>query len=120
MPKAFQDLLANPQALVASRTQAMLKERFESFGQMGSQLYQQFLDTVKHALTAGVTRLFTIGIIFAGLALLLAFLLKEIPLKKDEFFKEGAAASGNGVPQGATNGDGQAPARAAAEEPASQ
>jgi EmrB/QacA subfamily drug resistance transporter len=90
MPKAFQDLLANPQALIASRTQAMLKARFEGFGQAGAQLYEQFINTVKHALTMGVTRLYYIGIVFAVLAVILAFLLKEIPLKKDEYFRQAA------------------------------
>jgi EmrB/QacA subfamily drug resistance transporter len=112
LPKAFQDLLANPQALVTSKAQEALKERFEAFGQAGADLYRQFSDTVRHSLTAGVTRLFTIGIVFALLALVMAFLLEEIPLKKDEFFKADASAGGNASGT-AGNGAQEAPASAA-------
>jgi EmrB/QacA subfamily drug resistance transporter len=97
MPKGFQDLLANPQALVTSKAQELLRQRFDAFGQAGADLYRQFSDTVRHSLAAGVTRLFTIGIVFASLALVMAFLLKEIPLKKDEFFKVDAPAGGTGT-----------------------
>jgi hypothetical protein len=97
MPRAFQDLLANPQALVSSKTQVLLKERFDALGPAGADLYRQFSETVKHSLAAGVTRLFAIGIVFAVLALVMSFLLKEIPLKKDEFFKSDASAEGPGT-----------------------
>ena len=119
MPKALQDLLANPQALVTSRAQEILRDRFAASGQAGSDLYRQFADTVKHSLTAGVTRLFTIGIVFAALAMVLALLLKEIPLKKDEFFKaDSPDARGQETGTAEAEAPGAAVTRAPEQEPA--
>jgi EmrB/QacA subfamily drug resistance transporter len=86
MPEAFQAMLANPQVLLSSKAQALLKSSFDALGQEGADLYRQFSDAVKDSLEAGLTRLFTIAVVFAALTLAMAVLLKETPLKGDEFF----------------------------------
>jgi hypothetical protein len=57
-------------------------------GDNGLLLYHQFITAVHQALTAGVTRLFAVGTVFAFVAFLAAFALKEVGLQQDEFFQE--------------------------------
>ena len=88
MPSQAQEMFSNPQTLVDRKAQEALRVKLAAFGGGGEQLFGQFLEAVRRALSAGVTRLFTIGIGFAVLSLLVAFFLKEIPLKRDEFYRE--------------------------------
>jgi EmrB/QacA subfamily drug resistance transporter len=88
MPDNIKAAIGNPQALIDSRAQEALKAMFGKFGSLGLTLYDQFIGAVKASLSQGVQRLFLCGLLFALLTLLAAIFLKQIPLKKDEFYKE--------------------------------
>ena len=93
LPPAQQEALLNPQGLVNADTQAAVQSSFAAFGEQGMELYHQFIDIVHQALTAGIHRLFVLGLVFAGLAFLTTLALKEIRLKQDDFFEERTAGS---------------------------
>ncbi len=88
LPAAAKDAMSNPQTLITAHAQEMLKTYFTAFGKMADTLYTQFIEAVKISIATGTERLFTIGIIFAVLTLIISLFLKEIPLKQDEFFEE--------------------------------
>jgi EmrB/QacA subfamily drug resistance transporter len=88
MPDRIKSVLSNPQALIDAKAQNALKAMFGKYGSAGDALYAQFMKAVKSSLAQGVQRLFLFGLIFAGLTLVSALLLKEIKLKRDEFYKE--------------------------------
>jgi EmrB/QacA subfamily drug resistance transporter len=90
MPGPVKDMISNPQTMIESRAQTALHGMFARYGQAGENLYAQFITAVKTALAHGVQRLFLFGLVFAGLTLVATLFLKEIPLKKDEFFAEAA------------------------------
>jgi len=88
MPENIRSVFSNPQALIDAKAQNALKLMFAKYGSVGDTLYTQFIQAIKSSLAQGVQRLFLFGLIFAGLTLVSALLLKEIPLKRDEFYKE--------------------------------
>ena len=88
MPDAIKSAFSNPQALIDSRAQTALQAKFAAFGPAGQTLYGDFIKAVKLSLTQGIGKVYLFGIIFAALTLGTVLLLKEIPLKKDEFYKE--------------------------------
>lgn len=87
-PQVKSVLKSNPQSLVTPQAQSSIKVIFNPLGKAGTALYNEFIHAIKLTLTSGVNRLFTIGVIFAVLTLITSLFLKEIPLKKDEFFEE--------------------------------
>jgi len=88
LPTAQQEILLNPQGLTNAETQAAIQSSFTSMGDSGLDLYHQFITIIHQALTAGTHQLFIVSTIFAGLAFVATFLLKELDLQQDEFFKE--------------------------------
>lgn len=86
--KAMPGGTAAPQALITAQAQEAIRAKFAAFGPAGADLYNQFIHAVKLSLASGVTRLFTLGAAFAVLTLVTSFFLEEIPLKRDEFYKE--------------------------------
>jgi len=88
LPPAQQEALLNPQGLINAETQAAIQTSFTQLGENGSQLYHQFITAVHQALTNGTVRLFTVSTVFAILAFLATFGLKELELQQDEFFQE--------------------------------
>ena len=65
-----------------------IQASFSQFGDQGDLLYRQFIEAVRQALAAGMTRLFAVSLGFSILAFLATFALKEIPLRQDEFYQE--------------------------------
>lgn len=98
LPPAIKSALdiKNPQTLITSEAQQALKGGFlKIFGPAGPNLYNDFIKAVKLGLSSGTNRLFAIGVVFAILTLVITFFLKEIPLKKEEFFEEKSEADEN-------------------------
>ncbi len=89
MPESIKGAISNPQALIDSRAQQALQAKFAALGASGQALYNEFIKGVKLSLAAGTGKVYLLGIIFSVLTLATVLLLKEIPLKKDEFYKEG-------------------------------
>jgi EmrB/QacA subfamily drug resistance transporter len=90
LPPAQQEALLNPQGLINAGTQAAIQSSFTQLGDGGVVLYHQFITAVHQALTAGTVRLFLVGTVFAFLAFLSTFALKEVDLQQDEFFQDDA------------------------------
>jgi EmrB/QacA subfamily drug resistance transporter len=90
LPPAQQEALLNPQGLINAETQAAIQASFTQLGDSGTVLYHQFITAVHQALTAGTVRLFIVGTVFALLAFLATFALKEVDLQQDEFFQDDA------------------------------
>jgi EmrB/QacA subfamily drug resistance transporter len=88
LPEAQQEALLNPQGLINAETQAAVQTSFTQLGANSRELYDQFITAVHQALTNGTSRLFTVASIFAVLAFLATFGLKELELQQDEFFQE--------------------------------
>ena len=97
MPDSIKSVLSNPQALIDAKAQNALKLMFAKYGSAGQALYGQFIQAVKSSLAQGVQRLFLFGLIFAGLTLVSALMLKEIALKRDEFYAPQAVKDTDGI-----------------------
>ena len=78
----------NPQSLTNLHAQEAMKSKFLAFGSGGAQLFNEFIEVVKKALTYGFNHIYTVSIFFAVAVFIAAFFLKEINLKHDEYFKE--------------------------------
>ncbi len=83
----------DPQQLLSAQAQQAIRSRFDAFGAAGDKLYRQFIDAVHTALAGGTRELFTIALVFGVLALVATFFLREVRLKRDEFFDETPAAT---------------------------
>jgi hypothetical protein len=88
LPPAQQEVLLNPQGLINAETQAAIQSGFSNLGDNGADLYHQFITVIHQALTAGTHRLFLVSTVFAVLAFLSTFALKELSLQQDEFFQK--------------------------------
>lgn len=93
LPPEQQKALLDPQGLINAETQAAIQTSFTQMGDNGTVLYHQFILVIHQALTDGTVRLFMVSTIFAVLAFLATFALKELELQHDEFFQEQAKAA---------------------------
>lgn len=75
---------------MSAEAQAAIRQRFAEFGPVGETLYRTFLGAVHQALTIAMRELYIFAFAFAVLAFLTTFFLREVPLKRDEFFREEA------------------------------
>ncbi len=90
-------LLANPQALAGEVAMKAIQAKFAAFGPQGEALFQSFLRAVQEALAAGIGKCFVVGVCFAVAAFVVVWFLRQIPLKRDEFFEEDGGAAGRGA-----------------------
>ena len=84
--KAFSD----PQGIISVPGQNAIHQQFRALGPQGEALFRTFIHAVRSALTSSIVELFWVGVIFSALALLGTFLIREIQLKQNEFFREGS------------------------------
>jgi len=92
LPPAARGAVRDPQGLVTAQAQAAVQGEFSHFGTAGHALYTTFIHGVRLALTDGMHDLFVIALALALGTLLGAVLLREIPLKQNEFFESPQAA----------------------------
>ncbi|QSO50193.1 MFS transporter [Alicyclobacillus curvatus] len=85
----------SPQALLTAQAQQAMHAQFAKFGAAGDKLYAALIHTVKIALTAGVNRLFEVGLVFGILLFIGTFFLPESKLKGEEYFHEHHVGEGN-------------------------
>ncbi len=85
--KAF----ADPQGIISVPGQNAIHQQFSALGPQGEVLFRSFIHAVRSALTSSIVELFWVGVVFAVLALLGTFLIREIHLKQNEFFREGGS-----------------------------
>jgi len=69
----------SPQSLLTSEAQKAIRDRFGA-GAAGQHLYAQFVTTLRHALSHGITDVFAVGIGFTALAFLLTLVFPHIEL----------------------------------------
>ncbi len=87
LPPDQRQALLDPQGLINANGQAAVQSAFATIGgDQAVQMYQAFIHDVQNALAGAMQQIFFLGVIFAGLALLLTFFLPEEELKQDEFF----------------------------------
>ncbi|MBX6349997.1 MAG: MFS transporter [Clostridia bacterium] len=88
MPPAQAQAFRDPQGLVSAQGQAAVHARFAAFGPHGEALYQGFIHAVRETLAASMSGIFWTALAFAAVALLGVLLLPEVPLRRDEFYRE--------------------------------
>ena len=81
----------DPQTLITGEAQLGARGALERLG--GGQLHQALVDAVRQALAAGTARAFTVAVAFGLVAIAACFLLKEIPLRRDEFFADASLSA---------------------------
>ncbi len=92
MASAGGDQKIDPQQLLSAQAQDAIRARFDQLGAAGDALYQRFIGIVHQALAGGTRELFTIALAFALAALVASAFLREVPLRRDDFFEDAAAA----------------------------
>jgi EmrB/QacA subfamily drug resistance transporter len=75
-------LVQNPQVLISTQAQSSLQAAFGQLSSQGPALLQQLLQALRQALDLALSEVFFIGFIVVGVALVVSFFLKEIPLRK--------------------------------------
>lgn len=96
LPAAERSAFANPQGLASAEAQAALHQRFAAFGPQGEALYRSFVDALHQALAGAIQELYVVALVFAALAFVTTFFLREVRLKHEEFFAEEAGARQDG------------------------
>ena len=81
-PDQLASLARNPQALVNPEAQAQLRGIFEQLGPQGPAIFDQIIQSLRHALASAVSEVFLIGFVITLIALAIHFFIKEIPLRK--------------------------------------
>jgi MFS family permease len=87
LPQGTRSALLHPQGLTNPQAQDAVRRYFSVFGDRSDKLYSQFIDAVRSALASGFHRLFVLTLVFAVIAFIVTFFLKEIPLKRDEYYE---------------------------------
>jgi EmrB/QacA subfamily drug resistance transporter len=80
--------IQEPNFLLDERAAAAFKGSFASFGNEGPRLLESTIFAVKDSLAASISDAFFISIFVLGVAVVVGFFMKEIPLKKTHFMSE--------------------------------
>jgi EmrB/QacA subfamily drug resistance transporter len=81
-PEMLASLTNNPQALVSTEAQAQLQSSLSQLGPQGAGLLEQLLSGLRQALAASIAQAFLISMIIVLIALIAAFFMKEVPLRR--------------------------------------
>lgn len=87
-PSSVRNQILKPQNFSNPKALEMMKSKFSMLGSQGMAIYDKFVIAIKKSLTSGFNEIYFLSIIFSVLAILVTLFLKEIPLKKDEYFNE--------------------------------
>ena len=100
LPPAERAALNDPQGVISATGQAALRHQFQGLGTAGASLYQSFVHAVRLALSTSVHELFWVSVVFSGVALVFAAILKEVELKQNEFYGSGSSdAEASSLPE---------------------
>jgi len=88
------DLLRNPRVLVDPEALRHIKTRIPP---EGLSLFAQLLDKARAILADSLTNVFLVGIVMAGMALLITLFLKEVPLSRGEARGKGNRSDAKGA-----------------------
>jgi EmrB/QacA subfamily drug resistance transporter len=89
-------LVQNPQALINTQAQSQMQGLVSQLGSQGPDLVQQLLQALRQALSLALSEVFLIGLIIVGVALVVSFFLKEIPLRKHNIADNPPTGPGGG------------------------
>ncbi|WP_324669997.1 MDR family MFS transporter [Geochorda subterranea] len=78
----------DPQALITAEAQERVRAVLASMGGEGEQMARTFVEALRQALADGMAGIFAVGWWLALATLAATLWLKEIPLKRDEFYRE--------------------------------
>jgi len=81
-PEPLNSLAHNPEALLSNNALVQLREVFDKAGPQGPALFEQVVESLKHALSSAITEVFFIGFVIAIVAWVVNLFIKEIPLRK--------------------------------------
>lgn len=81
-PGSLDSVVDNPQALVSPEALEQLTQTFQSLGEQGMILLDQLLTTLREALNSAIAEVFFVSFCVVGVALVINFFIKEIPLRK--------------------------------------
>jgi len=88
IPPSARTSIVDPEGLTTAATQNSIKPMFYVFGHQAQFIYHEFINALHIALTTAIVDVFRIGLAFALAAFLGTFLLREIRLKKEEYFEQ--------------------------------
>ena len=74
--------LDNPQALLSAQSREQLQTLFDKAGAQGQQLFNAFMDAVRHSLQIGISDLFTVATIIGAVAFVIVLFLREVRLRR--------------------------------------
>jgi len=83
--------LDNPQALLSAQSRTQLLALFNKAGSQGQQLFNSFMDAVRHSLQIGMSDLFLVATIIGAVAFVIVLFLKEVRLRRTYLTEEGDA-----------------------------
>jgi EmrB/QacA subfamily drug resistance transporter len=93
--------LGDPQFILNTRSYEQVQAAFSSFGAQGQALFDQTIEGVKSSLAAAITDAFMLSVLLLASSVIIAFFLKEVPLRKQHYTAEeerAAATSASRVP----------------------
>lgn len=88
-PEQISAIADNPQALISPEAQTQLQEVFAGLGEQGAALFNSLITTLREALSSALSDVFLVSLAVVSVAIVVAFFLKEIPLRKHNELKPG-------------------------------
>ena len=88
-PEQISAIADNPQALISPEAQTQLQEVFAGLGEQGAALFNSLITTLREALNTALSDVFLVSVAVISVAIVVAFFLKEIPLRKHNELKSG-------------------------------
>jgi len=82
------EALGDPQFLLNGQALAQMQQAFEQFGDQGPALFDQTMTAVRGSLASGITNGFFIAIFVLAAAVVVAFFMKEIPIRRTHALSE--------------------------------
>ena len=109
--------LDDPQFMLNTDAYERVQQAFSSFGAEGQTLFAQTIEGVRASLAVAIADAFLVAAVILMVSLVIAFFMKEIPLRKGHYdAEETAAMAGPSAPApaippvaGGANGDGGTP-----------
>jgi EmrB/QacA subfamily drug resistance transporter len=80
--------LGNPQVLISAPARSALQASFAKFGSQGGELFDAFMNAVRHSLASAISSLFVLATVIGILGLVAVLFLKEVPLRRTHSLEE--------------------------------
>jgi EmrB/QacA subfamily drug resistance transporter len=77
-------MLENPQLLLSQDAVTRIQQAFAAYGPAGDALFAQLMATIRLSLAQAISDVFLVGALLIALGLIVAFFLREIPLRRGD------------------------------------